>query len=234
MKGKELEAKLTELELKKTGSAAEKRQRIRDYYKSMHNWLQCDECGKWRKVSHEVFAQVDAEAHWGCSMNLADPHRSFCAAGEEKDDSDEEAAGGAGGAAQAAPAIDTNEKDGWLLCDACGKWRKVSAAAAADVNDEDFWDCSMNLSDPAHSNCGAPEEIEVEDDDEGGGGMGAKGEGEVEEDIVMKPRVAGSGRGAHPLAREAMPPTSVEPSPPAKGDDADEGVALHRYAGAEQ
>jgi hypothetical protein len=28
------------------------------------NWLQCDECGKWRVVSSALFARVSADARW--------------------------------------------------------------------------------------------------------------------------------------------------------------------------
>uniref|UniRef100_A0A2P2INB3 F-box protein At3g54460 n=1 Tax=Rhizophora mucronata TaxID=61149 RepID=A0A2P2INB3_RHIMU len=54
-----------------------------DYLVYNENWVQCDACGKWRKLKETV---ADATAAWFCSMNIDPEHRS-CKDAEEAWDS---------------------------------------------------------------------------------------------------------------------------------------------------
>ena len=45
------------------------------------NWVQCDECNKWRILREGI-----AEGSWICAMNTSDPYHSNCAAPEESED----------------------------------------------------------------------------------------------------------------------------------------------------
>ena len=45
------------------------------------NWVQCDECNKWRILREGI-----AEGSWICTMNTSDPCHSNCAAPEESED----------------------------------------------------------------------------------------------------------------------------------------------------
>jgi hypothetical protein len=47
-------------------------------------WVQCDECKKWRRVSQAVFDQAAGDRVWTCPDNYADdPLRGSCDASEE-------------------------------------------------------------------------------------------------------------------------------------------------------
>ena len=45
-------------------------------------WVQCDSCGKWRKLPQEIDLDTLPEV-WTCEMNTYDPERQTCADPEE-------------------------------------------------------------------------------------------------------------------------------------------------------
>lgn len=63
---------------KKTGKLAA------DNYECNENWVQCDACGKWRKLQEGITA--DSSVAWFCSMNT-DPYYQRCSVAEESWDS---------------------------------------------------------------------------------------------------------------------------------------------------
>ena len=50
---------------------------------SKQEWVQCDKCGKWRRVTSQISAD-DLLDVWFCSMNTWDTNLALCTALEEK------------------------------------------------------------------------------------------------------------------------------------------------------
>ncbi|XP_010938019.1 B3 domain-containing protein Os07g0679700 isoform X2 [Elaeis guineensis] len=53
----------------------------------------------------------------------------------------------------------TGERDQWIQCDDCSKWRRLPA----DVLLPSVWTCADNMLDPKRSSCSAPEELSQKD-----------------------------------------------------------------------
>ena len=57
------------------------------------------------------------------------------------------------------------ESEMWVQCDLCDKWRRLERLNATErrlVSNRVSWNCMMNVWDPVHNNCKAPEELTSE------------------------------------------------------------------------
>ena len=57
------------------------------------------------------------------------------------------------------------ESEMWVQCDLCDKWRRLERLNATErrlVSNRVSWNCMMNVWDPVHDNCKAPEELTSE------------------------------------------------------------------------
>lgn len=142
------------------------------------NWVQCNKCGKWRKVPNEIFLQGMPNV-WYCAMNTWALAYARCAAKEESEEKSQAGAVAQDGrtglgrgkyirknkhTSQSTNIIVngvpvTKKVTEWVQCERknCQKWRKVPPhidLASLPAK----WYCEMNTWDPERATCDGPEE----------------------------------------------------------------------------
>lgn len=141
------------------------------------NWVQCNKCGKWRKVPNEIFLQGMPNV-WYCAMNTWALAYARCAAKEEVEEKPQvgaatEGRSGLGRGKYIRKSKHTSQSTNiivngvpvtkkvteWVQCERknCQKWRKVPPhidLASLPAK----WYCEMNTWDPERATCDGPEE----------------------------------------------------------------------------
>ena len=151
-------------------------------------WVECDKCGKWRRLRGVVDAKK-LPLKWYCSMNKNDPERSRCSAPEEAYDTPESATDHrarkhlrlwvrrlqSNEAYEArlptmtrgkkrSNASSAKEPYEWVRCcsPSCGKWRAIlkfmDANSVIERAKNGEWYCVLNTWDEKFASCAAPQE----------------------------------------------------------------------------
>lgn len=151
-------------------------------------WVECDKCGKWRRLRGVVDAKK-LPLKWYCSMNKNDPERARCSAPEEAYDTPESATDHrarkhlrlwvrrlqSNEAYEArlptmtrgkkrSNASSAKEPYEWVRCcsPSCGKWRAIlkfmDANSVIERAKNGEWYCVLNTWDEKFASCAAPQE----------------------------------------------------------------------------
>ena len=115
------------------------------------DWVQCDACNKWRRVSAAEMTAAETADSWGCwqqAKHAAKTRREWGVCCEEPDHWDADHGGDAdgdddesGSSSSGGSGGDDDDEGDWVQCDACDKWRRVSAAEMTAANTADSWGC---------------------------------------------------------------------------------------------
>lgn len=119
------------------------------------NWVQCDDCAKWRRVPEGAGPHASSRRRWTCRM-LPQPGRGCGEPEEAMEESEQLQFEEAGPTPQERSA----GLRSWACCDLCSKWRRLPLGVKPPGK-RDSWDCSM-----VRLACSVPEAAMREDEDE--------------------------------------------------------------------